>query len=160
MKKLFAHLNSLLPHHDEATSRENLSLPDQIDQTTKYIKKLQAQLERLKEKKSSLTLASSSSNQRSSESSSDCGLKSPKIEIHVAGDSALQVVLITGIDSQNIFTEAIRVIQDEGGEVVNASFSVMDDSTVFHTIHAKIEECSQHQVAIARITERLNRFCS
>lgn len=63
-------------------------------------------------------------------------VKPPQIDIHEKG-SALEVVLITGLDFQFMFNETIRVIHEEGAEIVNASFSVVDD-TVFHTIHAKV----------------------
>ncbi|KAL8129708.1 hypothetical protein V2J09_018863 [Rumex salicifolius] len=119
MKNLFSHLNSLLPHHHGSTSRENMSLPGQIEEATKYIKKMQAQIERLKVKKSSLLINSSSNSAGGSNLHQryiDSGVKTPQIEVHLAGNSALQIVLITGVDCQFIFTEALRVLHDEGAE--------------------------------------------
>lgn len=63
--------------------------------------------------------------------------KWPQIEVHENG-SALEVVLITGLDCQFMFNETIRVLHEEGADIVNASFSVVNEDTVFHTIHCKV----------------------
>jgi hypothetical protein len=36
-----------------------------------------------------------------------------------------------------MFNETIRVLHEEGAEIINASFSVVED-TVFHTINSKV----------------------
>jgi len=64
------------------------------------------------------------------------GLKSPRFEIQQTG-SALEVVLITGLDSQFMFSETIRVLHEEGVDVVNASYNVIEDA-VFHSIHCQV----------------------
>lgn len=64
------------------------------------------------------------------------GLRPPQIEIH-AIDTALEVVLITGLNSEFMFSETIRVLHEEGAEIVNASFTAVED-TIFHTIHSKV----------------------
>lgn len=60
----------------------------------------------------------------------------PSIDVRVVG-SALEVVLITGPNCQSMFTQIIRMLHGEGGQVVHATFSVVDD-TVFHTIHFEV----------------------
>ncbi|KAH7545997.1 hypothetical protein FEM48_Zijuj01G0154200 [Ziziphus jujuba var. spinosa] len=162
MKVLYSKLNSLVPHQN---SREVTSLTDQLDEAANYIKKLQTSLERMKEKKDSLMGIERSSNNAGgmmiSSNSTSCGgmaagVKSPQIEIHIIG-SALEIVLITGLDFQFMFNETIRVLHEEGADIINASFSVVEDS-VFHTIHSKIEESTLGPGAAARISERLNKF--
>ncbi|MBA0626831.1 hypothetical protein Godav_004424 [Gossypium davidsonii] len=86
------------------------------------------------------------------------GSKSPQIQIQEIG-SSLAIALNTGFNSQFIFNETIRIVHEERVEVMNANFSVVDDDTVFHTIHltvliATIGEPS----AAARISQRLNKF--
>lgn len=98
-------------------------------------------LVKMKEKKDSLMGIERSGNNAgsiliSSESGVAGGVKSPQIEIHIMG-SALEIVLITGLDFQFMFNETIRVLHEEGADIVNASFSVVEDS-VFHTIHSKV----------------------
>ncbi|XP_065876853.1 transcription factor bHLH162 [Euphorbia lathyris] len=147
MKSLYFTLNSLLPHH---SSKESVSLPDQLDEAANYIKKLQMKLERMRERKESL-LGSSDHDQNVRM----CGLRSPVIKVHEIG-SVLEVVLITGLDSQMMFNEGVRVLHEEGAEIVNANFSVVDD-TVFHSIHSMVGDSAPGHVA-ARISERLNKF--
>ncbi|KAF5742281.1 hypothetical protein HS088_TW09G00325 [Tripterygium wilfordii] len=150
MKALYTQLNSLVPHQN---SREPVSLPDQLYEAEKYIKKLQISLEKLKERKDSLMGI-----ERPFPSNNSCGTNGtrlPQIEIHENG-LALEIALITRLDCQFIFNETIRVLCEEGVEIVNASFSVIED-TVFHAIHSKLEESASGNEA-ARISERLRRF--
>lgn len=113
-------------------------MPDQLDEATNYIKKLQTKLERMKEKKDSLmgNIDDEKPNGSSSTNSSGIIRSSPQIEIHQNG-LALEVVLITGLDYQFMFNETIRVLHEEGAEIVSASFNVVEDA-VFHTIHSKV----------------------
>ncbi|KAH7857191.1 hypothetical protein Vadar_010041 [Vaccinium darrowii] len=95
------------------------------------------------------------SSMRGSTSSSTMGvIRSPQIEIHEMG-SALKVVLITGLDCQHIFNQIIRLVHEEGAEIVNASFSTVGD-TVFHTIHSKVGD-SGFACGAARIAEKLKK---
>lgn len=159
MKALYSTLNSLVPHQ---RPMEATSLPDQLDEATKYIKRLQTNLERMKERKDRLmgiekpdaTAATSSSG--NSSGTITTGLRSPQIEIHEMG-SALEVVLTTGLDFQFMFIETIRLLHEEGVEIVNASFNVVED-TIFHTIHSKIGDSGSDHDASARISERLKKF--
>ncbi|KAF3451466.1 hypothetical protein FNV43_RR07561 [Rhamnella rubrinervis] len=160
MKVLYSKLNSLVP---QQSSREVTSLTDQLDEAAKYIKKLQTSLEKMKEKKHSLmgtergNMMSSTSTSAFSSGVSSMGVKSPQIEIRQMG-LALEIVLITGLDFQFMFNETIRVLHEEGVDIVNASFSVVED-TVFHTIHSQIgESAMMDPEAAARISERLNKF--
>jgi hypothetical protein len=117
---------------------QETSLPDQLDEATSYIKKLQTNLERMKEKKDRLMGMEKPNESMSSNSSGvmAMGIRSAQIEIHQNG-AALEVVLITGLDCQFMFNETIRVLYEEGAEIVSASFTVVED-TVFHTIHSKV----------------------
>ncbi|KAI4296758.1 hypothetical protein L6164_036686 [Bauhinia variegata] len=150
MKALYSKLNSIVPR--QQSSRGGTSLPDQLHEATKYIKKLQINLEKMKEKKDSLMEIQKPSNVRMNRGKV-LGLKAPEIEIHQMG-SALEVVLITGLDCQFMFNEVLRVLSEEGADIVNASYTVVQD-TGFHIIHSKVEQSTNGP---ARITERLKRF--
>ncbi|KAK6133447.1 hypothetical protein DH2020_032815 [Rehmannia glutinosa] len=154
MKALYSKLNSLVPHQPPM---EMVSLADQLEGAENYIKKLQQNLEEMKQKKNCLMelYSSNSSSKISINSNPGEPIKIPNIEIHVTG-SALDVVLITGPDCQFMFTEIIRILHQEGAEVVNASYSVTDRSMI-HTIHSKIGECALEYEA-GRISERLRKF--
>ncbi|GAY34525.1 hypothetical protein CUMW_011940 [Citrus unshiu] len=159
MKALYSTLNSLVPHQ---RPMEATSLPDQLDEATKYIKRLQTNLERMKERKERLMgiekpdAAAATSSSGNSSGTITTGLRSPQIEIHEMG-SALEVVLTTGLDFQFMFIETIRLLHEEGVEIVNASFNVVED-TIFHTIHSKIGDSGSDHDASARISERLKKF--
>ncbi|ESW20145.1 hypothetical protein PHAVU_006G184600 [Phaseolus vulgaris] len=149
MKALFRKLNSLVPHQ----RTKAVSLPDQLGEATNYIKKLQMNMEKMKKKKSMLLGIIEGPNVRMNEGGESLGLKSPRIEIQQMG-SALEVVLITGLDSQFMFGETIRVLHEEGVHVVNASYNVIEDE-VFHSIHCQEEKSANRA---ARISERLKNF--
>ncbi|KAL7185515.1 hypothetical protein ACSBR2_027457 [Camellia fascicularis] len=131
MKSLYSKLYSLLPNHDP--SKEAVSLPDRLEEAEKYIKSLQMTLEKYKEKNETLL-----GRKRSHSYTTDFKqvLKSPQIEIREMGH-AVNVVLISGQEDKFIFHEIIRLIHEEGAEVVNASFSVVGNS-IRHVVHAKV----------------------
>ncbi|XP_028777424.1 transcription factor bHLH162-like [Neltuma alba] len=154
MRALYSKLSSLVPRQ---TSREVVSVPDQLGEATNYIKKLQIRLEKMKEKKLNLMGTGKKRNANESLTNNSRGIirgsKSPKVEIHQMG-SALDVSAITGLDCQFIFNEFIRILHEEQADIVNASYSVVQDA-VFHTIHCQISEFGNRS---ERISERLKRF--
>ncbi|KAK4271569.1 hypothetical protein QN277_020245 [Acacia crassicarpa] len=161
MRVLCSQLSSLVPHQ---TSKEMISLPDQLGEATNYIKKLQIKLEKMRNKKLSLMGINNnepnisgrqSYNNNNNNRGIVMGSKSPKVEIHHMG-STLIVSVITGLDCHFIFNDFIRILHQEQADVVNASYSVLQD-TVFHTIHCQIGESSNRA---QRISERLKRFVS
>uniref|UniRef100_A0A2N9EBG8 BHLH domain-containing protein n=1 Tax=Fagus sylvatica TaxID=28930 RepID=A0A2N9EBG8_FAGSY len=152
-RELVWNLNSLCKH--KTGLQEVTSLPDQLDEAANYIKKLQTKLEKMREKKSSLMGIENPN--ASTNSGMMMGYKPPQIEIHEIG-SALEVVLITGLDCQFMFNETIRVLHEEGAEIVNASFTVVED-TVFHTIHSKVGDSALGYGATG-ISARLKKFVS
>ncbi|GAA0172810.1 hypothetical protein LIER_26557 [Lithospermum erythrorhizon] len=140
--------------------QEAVTLPDQLEQAENYIKKLRSNLEQMKQKKERLLSSEENqdfsyySNLKKGETSE---VDFPKIEIYEKG-SVLEVILITRMNYQFIFSETIRILHEEGVEVVNASFSVFD-GIVFHTIHSKVGEVGMdNAIRTTRISERLKNF--
>ncbi|KAL5715470.1 hypothetical protein ACHQM5_017283 [Ranunculus cassubicifolius] len=128
MKNLCIQLSSLIPTHN---SKEVSSLVDQLDEATDYIKALENQLDILRKKKLKLEgVISVPGNPRTDRK------RSPEIEIRCVG-SALEVILIAANDCQPMFYKIIRVLHQEGADIVNASFSVVNDS-IIHTIHSEV----------------------
>ncbi|CAL5406546.1 unnamed protein product [Camellia sinensis] len=152
MKSLYSKLYSLLPNHDP--SKEAVPLPDRLEEAEKYIKSLQMRLEKYKEKKETLLGRKKS---HSCITDFKQALKSPQIEIREMGP-AVNVVLISGQENKFIFHEIIRLIHEEGAEVVNASFSVIGKS-IHHVVHAKIGEFAPKFEA-ARVSNRLREFAN
>ncbi|XP_059664663.1 transcription factor bHLH162-like isoform X1 [Cornus florida] len=153
MKSLYSELYSLLPNH---TSKEAPALPDQIDEAVKYIKMLQQKLEKSKNmKENSLGSKRSYTCTTNEMNAYNTSLKSPLIEIHQMGP-ALHVVLISGLSNQFIFYEVIRMVHEEGAEVVNASFSMVGNS-ILYVEYPKIGE-STFNFGAATIFEKLKVF--
>lgn len=115
--------------------QEPISLPDQLDEATKYIKKLQMNLEKLKDRKNIL-LEIQRPNVSMNKGKITVGSKSPQIEIQQMG-LALAVVLTTGLDCGFLFNKTIRVLHEEGADIVSASYMVVEDA-IFHTIHCQV----------------------
>ncbi|OMO54784.1 hypothetical protein COLO4_36348 [Corchorus olitorius] len=156
MKNLYSRLNSLLPHHP--SSKEPLSLPDQIDEAVNYIKSLQTRLKESREKKETLMGRKRSRRCTNNIAASEAmgRLKAPEIRIQEMG-SSIEVVLMTGQDSsQFMFNEMIRIIHGEGADILNANFSVVGN-TVFHIVHAELG-AHMFTFGATKIKEKLNRF--
>ncbi|KAJ4834669.1 hypothetical protein Tsubulata_025008 [Turnera subulata] len=156
MKTLYAQLNSLIPHHQEAQA-----LPDQIDEAIGYIKSLEEKLKKSKEKKESLMrLCRKRSHGCTSEpapsSSSSTLCKPPQVQIREMG-TTLEIVLVTGLENQFLFCDLLRILHEEGAEVVSANSRVTGDSA-FHVVHAQMTNEAVLGFGSAKVTERLNRF--
>ncbi|KAM3251593.1 hypothetical protein T459_05661 [Capsicum annuum] len=162
MKDLYMKLNSLV-HHDQH-SKEFSSLPDQLEEAANYIKKLQIDLEKMRQKKEGLTAAStvnsrSMSNNNAGRTIIERTLPLPHIEIHIV-DSALEVLLITGSDYHYMFNDIIRMLHEDGVQVINASYTAVGDS-IYHSIHSKVGESATYLSGYgnaARISEKLKQF--
>jgi len=104
-----------------------MTLPDQIDEATNYIRKLQEEVGRLKERRETLRGVDDGSNSHSG---------AVQIKVNEM-EGALEVTLVTGLEFQFVFNEVIRILHEENAEVLNASYSAVE-GTVFHTIHAQV----------------------
>ncbi|KAK8569659.1 hypothetical protein V6N13_046708 [Hibiscus sabdariffa] len=148
MKNLYSMLNSLLPHHN---SKELLTVPEQIDEAVDYIKRLQTKLKEFRERKEGLMGRKRSHNCSGRDRTGEA--VAAEIRINETGP-AMEVALTTGTDGcRFMFHEMIRILHDEGGEVVNANFCVVGN-TVFHIVHAEISS----SVAARTIKEKLNKL--
>nr|WKE35141.1 basic helix-loop-helix family protein [Rosa persica] len=155
MKILYSHLNSLLPNQ---TSKEPLSLPEQIDEAINYIKTLESNLQKSTQKRDNLKFGRKRSYELCSgtfETRSATPAKSPQIQIHENG-STLEVVLSTGLHNQFIFYDIIRILDQEQADVVHASFSASGDS-ILHLVRAELGK-SMLDFGAARITGKLKRI--
>ncbi|XP_035834866.1 transcription factor bHLH162 [Helianthus annuus] len=147
MKALYSKLHSLVPHD---SPRGMVSQPDQLHEATNYIKKLQIKLEKMKEEKENLMRIKKRKGTSLGQQST------PRIDVREMGSSP-EAILITGVDFQIMLSETIRVIHEEGFDVINASFSIINDIVV-HTIHAQIGETYSSENGISRIKDKLNNI--
>lgn len=117
--------------------QEGIPLRAQIGEAIKYIKSLETKVKMAQEKKERLlekkrTLSGCSSNASEAKGS----LNPPKIEVRET-DSAIQVILICGIDKNFIFCEILRILCELNVEVVNI-YSTMKGDSVMHDVHCKV----------------------
>lgn len=111
-----------------------LSQLDQLDLAASYIKQLRERVEKLKGRKEQAMSSGSSS--ETINDKMKIGTKLPLIDLREFG-SSIEVILITGLQKNFMLSEVLSILQEEGAEVVSASFSAVGDK-VFHTIHAQV----------------------
>ncbi|XP_022735688.1 transcription factor bHLH162-like [Durio zibethinus] len=160
MNTLCFGLASLIPHHYFKTSKENVSQQDQLDLAAAYIKHLRERTEKLKEIKEQVMKsmeASSSSSSIMKTTEPVGGLSLPVVELKDLG-SSIEVVLITGLNKNFMLYEVISILQQEGAEVVSASFSTVGGK-IFHTLHARAI-ISRVGVETTRVCQRLQELIS
>ncbi|XP_048500336.2 transcription factor bHLH167-like [Beta vulgaris subsp. vulgaris] len=121
-----------------------LSQADKIEQATNYIVELKERVDNLNKRKGQLEMtgitheAGTSSNQQNTTlndaTMADSAL--PIIDVKDLG-SSLEVQLVMALEGNIMLHEVIRVLEEEGAEVVNATFSTSGNK-VIHTLHAKV----------------------
>ncbi|KAL3716889.1 hypothetical protein ACJRO7_008465 [Eucalyptus globulus] len=139
MNILCSKLASLIPQHDVTTSKQ-----DQLDQAASYIKQLKERIDGLKLRKDQAVLKSegidtSSSLTSSIDQEAKLGFVLPVLQLREYG-LGLEVILISGRRKNFMLYEVINILEEEGAEVVSASFSVVGDK-IFHTLHAQVRLC-------------------
>lgn len=112
-----------------------LSQLDQLGYSTSYIKQLRERVEKLKSRKEQVIMSLGSSSNTIEKMK--IGSKLPIIDLREFGSSTIEVILITGLQKNFMLSEVLSILQEEGAEVVSASFSAVGDK-VFHTIHAQV----------------------
>ncbi|XP_056170376.1 transcription factor bHLH162-like isoform X4 [Syzygium oleosum] len=155
MKNLCSELASLIPQHNITTSKQ-----DQLDQATSHIKQLKENIDGLKLRKEQAILQSvgidpSSSLTSSNDQEAKLGFVPPVFELRDHG-LCLEVILISGRRKNFMLSEVISILEEEGAEVVSASFSVIGDK-IFHTLHAQVRLC-RVGVETTRAYERLKEL--
>ncbi|KAJ6799984.1 uncharacterized protein M6B38_205245 [Iris pallida] len=158
MKTLCFKLGSLIPKEDK-TTKDAISQHDHLDQAACYIKKLKARIEKLKQRKRLVAHGGGKPPGNDKEpAAADRELEAadglaglPVVEVRLR-EPILEVVLITGPAKRFLFYRVIAVLAEEGVQVVNASFSVVNDK-VFYTVHSQL--VSSGLAAASRVSERL-----
>ncbi|XP_052140983.1 transcription factor bHLH168-like [Oryza glaberrima] len=172
MKGLCLKLSSLIPaaaprrhHHHYSTSsssppsstKEAVTQLDHLEQAAAYIKQLKGRIDELKKRKQqAAALTTSTSNGR--------GGGMPVVEVRCQ-DGTLDVVVVSeaiGEERERERERAVRlhevigVLEEEGAEVVNASFSVVGDK-IFYTLHSQAL-CSRIGLDASRVSHRLRNL--
>ncbi|KAJ8641909.1 hypothetical protein MRB53_018603 [Persea americana] len=152
MKSLCFKLASLVPSH---FSKRAVSIPDKLEQAAAYIRNLQENIEELKQLKQKRELAHLVEINTDVADDMMIGLRLPMIEVRESS-SSVEVVLITGLNQNFMLCDVISIIEEEGAQVVNASFSCSADK-ICHIIHSQITS-SRVGFENARVHERLKEL--
>ncbi|CAN6578324.1 unnamed protein product [Malus baccata var. baccata] len=144
MKSLCFKLASLVPpqHFKTTNSKDTVSQQNQLDTAASYIKQLRERMENLKERKekamrSQLGSSNSDIGAIAAENAVMKGSRLPVLELRDSG-SSIEVMLISGLNKNFMFYEVIRVLEEQGAEVVSANFSTVGNK-VFHVVHAQVK---------------------
>ncbi|KAI4986086.1 hypothetical protein ZWY2020_018716 [Hordeum vulgare] len=127
--------------------------PDRLGEAAAYISRTAERVERLKDRKRELTAArAASTTELGSGSGSSSGAATISVEVQHLG-SGLHGILVTGgpPSDGSMFHRAVRAVEEAGGEVQNAHFSVVGARAVY-TIHTLVGE---QQGSIERVVQRL-----
>ncbi|EOY18403.1 hypothetical protein QUC31_006515 [Theobroma cacao] len=112
LKNLYSKLFSLLPPQPA-----KMSLLDKLELATVHIKQLQRQVEELKQRKMQLDDQESEAWNRVKS-----GRITPVLNI-IDSDSIMEVNLVTGSDMKFTLGEIINIIEEEGAEVIGATYN-------------------------------------
>ncbi|OEL36831.1 hypothetical protein BAE44_0002153 [Dichanthelium oligosanthes] len=169
MKGLCLKLSSLIPpaaRHASLISeaaasasnpnKDTVTQLDQLDSAAAYIKQLKERIEALKRRKEGGLGGSGCKGGTAAAGISAGGgaaaVRMPVIEVRYQ-DGTLDVVLISEAGRPFKLHEVITALEQEGAEVVSASFSVVGDK-IFYTIHSQALS-PRIGLDAARVSERL-----
>ncbi|KAL1357169.1 hypothetical protein HN51_009140 [Arachis hypogaea] len=159
MKSLCFKLTSLIPPNHRFTqyskSKETLTQQDQLDLAARYIKHMRERIEELKKQKQHVMMESKNNNNNTI-MCKNMDTKLPLLELREFG-SGIEVVLVCGLRNKTFMLyEVINVLEEEGAEVVTASFSTVGDK-IFYIVHAQ-DKIARVGVETSRVHERLQKF--
>ncbi|KAL9434235.1 hypothetical protein AB3S75_028960 [Citrus x aurantiifolia] len=154
MKSLCFKLSSLIPSHHFKASKDMISQQDQLDLAACYIKQLRERVDKLKgmKERAMKSIKPNSINNIMDETNAFCS-NLPVVELRDLG-SSIEVILISGLQRSFMLYEVISILEEEGAEVVSASFSTVGDK-VFHSVHAQVK-ISRLGVETSRVCQRLH----
>ncbi|RDY02874.1 Transcription factor bHLH162 [Mucuna pruriens] len=153
MKSLCHQLASLLPPNlKPSKSKLMLGQQEQLDLAARHIEQMRDRIEKLKRQKEQVM--SNQSNDRKT-LNSIVDYKLPVLELRDLG-SGIEVMLVSGLNKTFMLYEVISVLEEEGAEVVNASFSTVGDK-IFYVVHAQVK-ISRVGVETTRVYDRLQEF--
>ncbi|KAI3912113.1 hypothetical protein MKW98_027954 [Papaver atlanticum] len=169
--------------HQNHSSKKDIPQTDLIDQAANYIQEQRKRIDKLKIKKDLLTTTTLPSTTNNTKND-DCGdqdiitsnavvaatstcssnasketdenlINLPILQVRDFDTNTLEVVLITGMNKHFMYYQLITALEEEGAEVVNASFASVSDK-IFYTVHSQVRA----GVETPRICDRLKKLVS
>ncbi|KAK4568580.1 hypothetical protein RGQ29_004124 [Quercus rubra] len=152
MKSLCLKLSSLIPANHFRATRDIISQQDQLDYAASYITQLKENIEKLRIRKEQAMGLENGSNTMDTMM---FGSRLPVFDLRDFG-SSIEVIVISGLQKSFMVYEIISILEEEGAEVVSASFSTVGDK-IFHTVHAQVK-ISRVGVETTRVCQRLQEL--
>ena len=127
---MYTHLKLILFLHVQPAATR----PERLGEAAAYISRTAERVERLRERKRELTAAQTTG----SGSSSGTAAALPEVTAQHLG-SGLHAILVTGAPPSDgaSFHHVVRTVEEAGGEVQNAHFSVVGERAIY-TIHTLV----------------------
>jgi len=115
-----------------------MTRPDRLEEAAAYIRQTTERVERLKERKRELMTSARAPSSQGSGSGSSSAAGAAEVEVQHLG-SGLHAILVTGEPPSEgaSFHRAVRAVEEAGGEVQNAHFSVVGARAIY-TIHTLV----------------------
>ncbi|CAM0879385.1 unnamed protein product [Alopecurus aequalis] len=168
MKGLCLKLSSLVPptstHHirhypsnsNSSSNKDTITQLDQLDSAAAYIKQLKGRIDDLKRRKER-GVAGAGCSSSSSAGNNKASTALPVIEVRHQ-ESTLDVALVSEAGKPFKLHEVIAVLEQEGAEVVSASFSLVADK-IFYTLHSQAL-CPRIGLDADRVSHRLHALAA
>ncbi|XP_027337638.1 transcription factor bHLH162-like [Abrus precatorius] len=156
MKTLCIQLASLIPSNLKPSKSKFMhGQQDQVDLAARYIKHMRERVEKLKRQKEQ-AMKSNSNQTNSRKALNNVDSKLPVLELRDLG-SGIEVVLVSKLNNKTFMLyEVISVLEEEGAEVVAASYSTVGEK-IFYVVHAQVK-ISRVGVETSRVYQRLQEF--
>uniref|UniRef100_A0ACD5TRJ4 Uncharacterized protein n=1 Tax=Avena sativa TaxID=4498 RepID=A0ACD5TRJ4_AVESA len=147
--------NNNTSSHSNNNHKDAITQLDQLDSAAAYIKQLKGRIDELKRRKQGggCSSSSASGNKASSSTTTAPAASLPVIEVRHQ-DATLDVALVSEAGKPFKLHEVIAVLEQEGAEVVSASFSVVGDK-IFYTLHSQAL-CPRIGLEADRVSQRLH----
>ncbi|CAK9311946.1 unnamed protein product [Citrullus colocynthis] len=171
MKSLCSKLFNLVPPSHFKISKELLSQQNQISYVIAYINELKERVKNLEKRKQALRLRNHSHNhdyhqandldrvaKRMIVNNDDLTLTLPVVELRDLDNDTVHIMLISSLNRTFMLHQIIGVVEEEGGEVVNASLSTIGNK-VFYSLHIEAK-ISRVGIETSRIQQRLLNLVS
>ncbi|KAJ3700727.1 hypothetical protein LUZ61_004432 [Rhynchospora tenuis] len=176
MKSLCFKLASLIPKQPSylsISSKEGGTQVDNLEEAASYITKLRSRIEKLKEMRKKISSSTANNYANANANDKRMGMLTmgmvPIIEVRCQNPN-LEVVLITNNTTNTntntsimyhqyhklTFHKVIRIIEEEGADVVNASLSSLADKLVY-TIHSQIRN-PRGGLDASRVSNKLRQW--
>lgn len=109
-----------------------MSIPDMLERIAGYINQFQRHMEELRQRRMQLEEANTAT-------TSATTMISPAINI-TASDSSLEVNVITGSDMNLALSDIIRIIEEEGAEVLSVLYNNIAGNMIILSIQCQVND--------------------